>query len=305
MTRSGLPLRFLAMVLGGWMCLRAVMIYADAGVLSPNPGAPLAKQAARGFGPSILPPLAPLIQAGPPLGLPPLGLPSLGLSSLGLSRSGMPGVNEPAPLAIAGRRHYRADAATLAFAALGFVQLGHAVPVGNGAGGADGAPLVDQQAPSFLPPIILPADRTAYFVSRWSGSAWFIARAGDGVDPGLRGGQLGGGQAGVRIAYALGEARRVSLVARVATPLSGAGREAAFGVEWRPTRLPVRLVAEQRIGLGSGNGGGGPSVAVIGGAGPAAIGGGFRLEGYGAAGVIRRARLDGFADGALRIDHPV
>lgn len=137
--------------------------------------------------------------------------------------------------------------------------------------------------------------------SRWSGSAWAIARQ-SGTGGGLGASQLGGSQAGARLAYALGRERRVSVVGRIATPLEGGGREAALGLEWRPTRLPVRLFAEQRFALDHGRGG--PSAGVIGGL-YETLPHGFRLEAYGQAGVIARDRVEGFADGAVRATRPV
>jgi len=103
--------------------------------------------------------------------------------------------------------------------------------------------------------------------SRVAASAWLLARGGPAGT--LSGGQLGASQAGLRITYALGEARKVSLAARLAAPLEGRGREAAVGLEWQPTRLPVRFVAEQRFVLDGGRGG--PTLGVIAGYGPGEI----------------------------------
>ena len=150
------------------------------------------------------------------------------------------------------------------------------------------------------PPAAAPPDRAA--ASRWSASAWFVVRDGRGIAPGLGGGQLGGSQAGLRIAYAL-DRRDVAIVARVASPLRGTGREAAIGIEWRPTALPVRLVAEYRVALDGG--GSGPAVGIIAGTGPAPLALGFDLETYGQAGVIRRRRAEPFAEGAARLSRPV
>lgn len=132
---------------------------------------------------------------------------------------------------------------------------------------------------------------------RLAGSAWLIARGGS--DGTLLGGQLGGSQAGVRLTYALGSGRRVALAARVASPLSGRGREAALGVEWRPTAAPVRIVAEQRLSLDGGQGG--PTLMAVGGIDPTPVAAGFRLEGYAQAGVIARDGVEGFGDGAVRL----
>lgn len=136
--------------------------------------------------------------------------------------------------------------------------------------------------------------------SRWRGSGWLIARGGD-VAPFVP--QLGGSQAGLRLTYALDREGRVSLAGRVSSALRTRQREAAVGVDWQPTRLPIHLVAEQRIGIEQARGG--PSLAVIGGFGPAAIGGGLMLDGYGQAGVIARDGTEGFADGALRMTRTV
>ncbi|MBN8816470.1 MAG: hypothetical protein J0J06_13610 [Sphingomonas sp.] len=125
------------------------------------------------------------------------------------------------------------------------------------------------------PAIARPANKAE---SRWSASAWFVLRDGRGIAPGLSGGQLGGSQAGLRIAYAIGDARRVAIVGRVATPLKGQGREAAVGIEWRPTALPVRIVAEYRVALDGGASG--PAAGIIAGTGPAPVAFGFDLETY-------------------------
>ena len=137
--------------------------------------------------------------------------------------------------------------------------------------------------------------------SRLTGSAWLLARGGAAGT--VSGGQLGASQAGLRLAYALGERRRVALVARLATPLEGAGREAALGVEWQPTTLPIRLVAEQRFALDTGRGG--PTLGVIAGYGPADIAPGLRVEAYGQAGAIVRGGVEGFVDASARVTHPL
>ena len=137
--------------------------------------------------------------------------------------------------------------------------------------------------------------------SRFSGSAWLIARSGQTRS--LLGGQLGASQAGLRVAYALGEARRVAITARIATPLSGRGREAAIGLEWKPTKAPVRIFAEERLSLDGGRGG--PTAGAITGLDPTPVVAGFRLEAYGQAGVIARDGMIGFADGAARMTRPV
>ena len=153
-----------------------------------------------------------------------------------------------------------------------------------------------QEPAAAIPPPLRPTP-PASSGSRLAGSAWLLARGGTAGT--LSGGRLGGSQAGVRMTYALGAGRRVALSARVATPLGGRGREAAIGLEWRPTDLPVRLVAEQRVALDRGRGG--PTLMMIGGIGPTEFGPGLHLESYAQAGAVARGGLEGFADGAARI----
>lgn len=133
---------------------------------------------------------------------------------------------------------------------------------------------------------------------RWSGGAWLLVRDGDGLTTGLNGGQLGGSQAGARLAYALDPARRVAIVGRVTGALHGRGGETSIGLEWQPSRLPVRLVVERRFALDGGRGG--PAAGVVAGTGPAPLAFGLDLETYGEAGVVRRDRAEPFADGIAR-----
>lgn len=137
--------------------------------------------------------------------------------------------------------------------------------------------------------------------SRWAASAWLIARG--GMAPSVATSQLGASQAGFRLTHALGRTRRVALAARVSAPLSGPGREAAVGLDWQPTAAPIHVLAEQRVSLDGGKGG--PTLGLIGGFGPTQVAPGVRLEGYGQAGVIARNGGEAFADGALRATHPL
>ncbi len=163
-------------------------------------------------------------------------------------------------------------------------------------------------APSFFSPdhrsVLTPPLRPTPFPSRQSrlsGSAWLIARGGS-TSTSL-GSQLGASQAGARILYALDNDRHLSLAARIATPLHGRGQEAALGVEWRPGKLPVRIIAEQRFAIDGGQGG--PALFAVGGIGPTRLAAGFNLEAYGQTGGVKRDRVEGFADGAARITRPI
>lgn len=291
MGRTGQPLRFLALVMGGWIMMRLVLLWPQPGALVPatrpiNGGHDWANS-------HLTDPFT------PPLGvITPFGL---HLLPAGRAKQALAQVTKPArsshgrgaaPVAVS-------DPNRVALAVLAFVQFGNPQPVD--AQGARAALVVDHTPLRAFVPLAVPVRQGA---PRLSGSLWFIARSGNGAGSGLNGGQIGGDQAGLRLAYALGQSRRLAIVGRVATPLAGAGREAAIGLEWQPTGLPVRLVAEQRIALEPGSGGG-PAVALVGGLGPQDIGRNFRLEAYAQGGVIKRHEVIGFADGAARISRKI
>lgn len=274
---SGRPLRFLGLVLGGWIAVRTVVLVQS----MPGPTPEIAR------GRALPRPLPARSQPLPPVAWVAAArrLPIAGPVVLLPARA--PSFAQP--MAPAWQRH-PGDPGRVALALLGLTRLGASEPVAE-----------DLRDSEFRAPVT-PYRPPAPGAGRLSGSAWLIARGGSGHGQSPLGGQLGGSQAGFRLAYALDRSRRLALVGRVATPLAGAGREAAAGIEWQPTRLPVRLVAEQRIAIDGG--GGGPAVGVVGGVGPVPIGD-FRLEGYGQAGVIGRERGVAYADGALRIDRAI
>lgn len=154
-----------------------------------------------------------------------------------------------------------------------------------------------EQLPRIPAPPAMLAPRAA--PDRWQASAWFATRRGAGTG----GTMLGGDQAGLRLARTLDRRGRVALYARASAPLTGSGRELALGIEWRPWRAPMRFLAEQRIALDGGKSG--PAVAVVGGVTGIDLPFAFELEGYGQAGAVKRARIEPFADGALRVTRPV
>lgn len=154
-------------------------------------------------------------------------------------------------------------------------------------------------APSIIAPGADPPP--AFAAGRWSLAAWAIARGGGAATPFA--GQLGGSQAGARIAYALDADRRLAVVARVASALGTRQTEAAIGLDWQPTRLPVRLVVEQRIAVDAAAGG--TAAGLIGGVDAQPVGAGLALDAYGQAGVIARRGGEAFADGQLRLTRPI
>lgn len=284
---KGRPLRFLAVVLGGWIALRAALLW---------PVQTL---------PTAAPAHGPLVVTNNPLDWPAPGPPVLPRWS-----------PEPWPRAAvaqshaAGRAGKRAEEYRLhqAFSLLALTRFGPTMLVSasreedrdasDEPAASPGAQPPDGRQPGALPAPIAALALPPGGQSRWRGAFWLVGREGAGLARAV-GGQLGGSQLGGRIGYALDARARVAVVGRIATPLGARGAEAALGVEWQPTRLPVRLVAEQRFAIDGA--GGGPTLGVVGGFGPTPLAG-LRLQGYGQAGFIARGQGVGYADGALRLD---
>jgi hypothetical protein len=141
--------------------------------------------------------------------------------------------------------------------------------------------------------------------SRWSASAWLLARD-DGARSLAAGGTLGGAQTGLRLLYRLNRdpARPLRIAARFASPLrSRHGAEAALGVEWRPLAgVPVHLLAERRQAIGRD---GRNAFALLLHGGVSERFGRFRLDAYGQAGVVGARSRDLFADAGARLGVPV
>lgn len=261
MNGQGRPIRFLALVALGWIGVRFALLWSQTGSL-----------------PEAIEALVPL-GSGPGAGAVAASAPARSATSprearvVPVVRAGAPAVARVAPP--------ESDPASVQMALLALVQYG--------------APLTVGAAEMTLPPAAQP-ERLPRLPSRWSASAWFVARPGNGLGTAPGGSQLGGGQAGLRVAYMLAPRQRVAVFARAVAPLRGKGAEASIGVEWQPMEAPVRLVAEQRFGLDGTRGG--PGIGVV--AGYDGMIAGLRLESYGQAGVIRRARTEPYADGAVR-----
>jgi hypothetical protein len=274
--RNGRPLRFLAVVLGGWTAVRVVILWSG----NPPPALVLSavpKAAAR-----------PIANAGA-FRTPPPGMARawpIALRPVPRTRRPVPRTRRIVPLpsgAVAGAAAHQPPPDGILAAAASIVDEHQIMPP--------------------LPKLTAGLPAADNELSRWSASFWLVARRGSGSGQGFSGPQLGGSQAGARIAYLLDRRHRVAITARVASPLGNGQRDAAIGIAWQPFKLPIRIVAEQRFTLGPGRGG--PTIGLIGGFGPAAIGHGLRLEGYGQAGYIARRDGEGFADGALRLSHPL
>ena len=260
----GRPLRFLALVAVGWVILRIAILWPQTGSL---PEAIRQVVPLPSFEPREEAPIAPKPVVAHPDPIHPTTATVVGPRLF--------------PHALLPRR--ASDPARVQLAMLGLFQFGAAEYTDSPA-----APVAPQT--SFVPT-----------PSRWSASGWLTLRQGNGIGA-APGGQLGGSQAGMRVAYLVDPRRRIALFARVVTPLAGPGREASIGVEWQPRRVPVRLVAEQRFALDGGKNGQG--LGLVAGV-DAEMPGGFRLETYGQAGAIRRDRVEPYADGAARATHPI
>lgn len=153
-----------------------------------------------------------------------------------------------------------------------------------------------------VPLLRTPENRDRPRARRFGGYGWIFAREG-----GARGlgeaGQLGGGQMGMRIDYALG--RDLAVGARIATPLSGAGAEMAVGIAIKPIAgNGFALSVERRIALDRG-GRDAFAVMAAGGIGPVDLPASFSLEAYAQSGVVGARSRDGFVDGAATITRPI
>lgn len=177
-------------------------------------------------------------------------------------------------------------------AAAGIYYFAEVAPPAPGAGLTAAPPTTD--LPLWTPP---PA---ASGGKRWSLDAWSLFRGGPGQN--ALGPQLGGGQAGVRLAYFLDQRRRASAYARATTALDDGGVEAAAGVQYQPTKVPVAAFAEVRRRADASVV---PVAGVVGGVYQRPIAAGWRVDGYGQAGVVGGGRTEGFADGQARVTHPV
>ncbi len=262
----GRPLRFLALALGGWVMVRVALLLPEVASLPPSDMIPRVIEV-------LVPKVAAAVFAGqrvpPRVAIVPYGA--------------------VAPLMVFKPRPWQSPTAT------------PQVSVPRDLPDLPAAAETQTHTQTYAIPSPVAPPLVANGRSRLSGSAWLLARG--GLAGTVSGGQLGASQGGLRLAYALGSQRKVALVARVATPLKGAGREAAFGIEWQPTRLPIRLVAEQRFALDGGRGG--PTIGVIAGYGPADVAPGLRLEAYGQVGAIGRDGIEGFVDASGRLTHPI
>lgn len=266
--RRGAPLRFLAGSIGGWIALRLAVTMLPSSFSQPLAEPPMPRRDVAGV--RVLALAAPPEMASPaPRTLPvvpaaPRRAPALRASPRLASRAvAPPGLLAPPATATA-------------------------KPL------FPGEPPVPDATLAVLAPV--PHEAAA---RRWSGSAWLFVR-GDGARGTLApGGQIGGGQAGARVTYRLGD--HLALAARISSPTADRdGAEAATGIDWLPfgRRVALRASIERRFAIGAGARDAWSAYAA--GGFYRAIGATLVVDGYAQAGVVGTRRRDPFADGAVR-----
>ena len=137
-------------------------------------------------------------------------------------------------------------------------------------------------------------------ISRWSGSATAFVRPGSGAASLAGGGQLGGSQVALRLAYRLnaGTTTRTAAVVRVYAPLGQQGAEAAAGLDWYPLAgVPLRFSIERRVALDRY---GRDAWSAYAAGGFYREHGSVAIDGYAQAGVVGVRARDLFVDGAVR-----
>lgn len=272
------PLRFLALVVGGWLCVRVVTLVpgsqAEMLPLPPTPF-PIAQAAA---GPQVL--VVPPAMIG---------------------HSVEKRVTNPAEAgeeAVTWTSLHRSPSdSEVAIAAV------FSPPVLQPKARA----LVSPAAPVGELTLFQPLPRRSSSRSRWSGAAWAFVRRG-GAGQLAAGGLLGGSQVGGRVSYRLNRdaARSLALSARTYAPLASMdAAEIALGIEWKPlAALPVTLLAERRQAVGA-DGRSAFSLLAYGGVSDRPVAGPVRLDAYVQAGVVGLRARDLFADGSMRLTVPV
>ena len=280
--RDAASLRFLALCLGGWVLLRAAMLWNPA-IPAPPAGVrpawdippPFVLPAPRDRADAVLPPVAPR--------LPERAAATRFLAVLPETASPVPGAT--GEKGFDGDRHGLRLALIARF--LPGVPTRGALPLRMGDPGR-GEPFWMQRP-----------------LARWSLGGWLYLREGSHGASGAigAGSQLGGSQAGLRLAYRFGDDGRLRAYGRATIAVrQPEQRELAFGTAFAPVRhLPVDIAIEQRVAIGR-EGRTALAAMVTGGVSDVPLPAGFHLDAYAQAGVVGARRRDGFADGALVVD---
>ena len=175
----------------------------------------------------------------------------------------------------------------------------------------DGMPLA-----AAMPPTAAPARAIPAHMPRWSGDGWLLVRGGgQGFGPAGSLPTYGASQLGAVLRYRLdaGASRfRPALYTRISGALSGpAGpfgeREAALGLSARPLPgVPVRVMIEGRVSrFASGVTRLRPAASVVSEVAPIALPLSTRAEFYAQAGYVGGPAATAFVDGQFRLDHRI
>lgn len=154
-----------------------------------------------------------------------------------------------------------------------------------------------------------PGEGKPFWIQRqlggWALAGWLYLREGSGNASATIGAasQLGGSQAGLRIAHGFGDVGRVRAYGRATIAVQRPQqRELAFGLAFAPlAHWPVDLAIEQRVAAGK-EGRTALAIMASGGVSEVALPAGFRLDAYAQAGIVGARRRDGFADGTIVVD---
>jgi hypothetical protein len=275
MIRQPPPLRFIAIVVGGWIGIRAAVLVPDLWV-EEGVAAPVAAEgeAERGTNTERE-------EAAPrPSALPPRPVPQPFL----LARP------TAGPLLLLQALQPTGPSTMLGLSA----EAGPLVP-----------PLTAQDyRPLPIQQLLAPPDRGP---NRWSGSAWLLVRRESG---GLlaSGGVLGGSQFGARVSYRLnGDTERpLALSARVYAPLEQrSAAEVGVGLDWRPfADAPVNVLVERRQRLGR-EGHSAFSVTLYGGVSELDLPGSLTLDAYAQTGLVGLEGRRPFIDGSASVTAPL
>ncbi len=291
-------LRFLLICLIGWVLIRILV--------TSNPAAPFVPEVVR---PPWPPPSAARIAAvvgGPAASSVSAAVRALPASRTPhLSRSVRPSVASPGQPAArgSGAGGLDVDLHRLRFAMMTrFIQpsAGIAAIPARGAGWGS-APAIAPVPPGLGQPFWMQRQ-----LAGWSIGGWIYLRDGSGGTSGAIAaeGQLGGSQAGVRLSYGFGGSGRLRAYGRATIAVERpAQRDLAAGFAFAPVkRLPVDIAIEQRVAAGR-QGRTALAAYAAGGVSNVALPAGFQLDAYAQAGVVGARQRDGFADGAVVIDH--
>lgn len=281
------PLRFLALVIGGWAAARGAMLWPAAEPPTVPPGVEIANS----------PPMNSMQRIEGETNSLASGAPARRVIWLALAPpepAPRPAMARPTMLMAASVPAPGAPAPALTIA------LGPAAPIPPVLAVAASSPRDVATA--------VPASRLQSAGPALTGYGWAHVRRGSGLALVPGSGQLGGSQAGIAAQWRLGTTPlgRLAATGRISGALAQRqGKEAAVGLALRPFEaLALELAAERRIAIDRG-GRNAFALSLRGGVSEVALPAGFRLDSYGQAGVVGLRRRDGFIDAQAVATRPL